>query len=481
LPLAAGTSVSQSATLTAPATPGTYYVWVVADRYSQVTNQSNVNNDLQHSAAFTVQTPATYTLSIAGTGTGSGRITGGTASSPGDFNCAVNGSAFSGACSKNYPAGKAITLTATANSGSSFTGWSGCNSASGTTCNIIMPGADKQVTPAFNNFTLSASAYCNTALPPTAPAIKLSWTLQNGATSYDLYRNGILYSQGISQTSFDNNANVAAGGAYGYFVVARRPAGNVASNPVSVWVPSNVCSQAMLPDLIVPAQSFQVSPRTVAAGSNAIVSFTIHNRGGGSASPSIAHVRLSKSASIVTVNDPLLLNLATPGLAQQGDHTRGDSINVSEQITIPNNQAAGQYNLWIIFYITSSAGQGRTNEANDKIAIPITVTNPQGPDLVARNLNLSQQKIAPGGTTTFSFSIANQGSQLANPSTAKIYLSASNVDINPSDPSLGNPINVPRITAGGVLQQNVTVNVPAGQPVGSYYLWVKLDTNNTAG
>jgi hypothetical protein len=52
--LAAGASQSESANLTVPTTPGTYYVWVIADDFSNVTNQSNTSNDLQHSVAFTV-------------------------------------------------------------------------------------------------------------------------------------------------------------------------------------------------------------------------------------------------------------------------------------------------------------------------------------------------------------------------------------------------------------------------------------------
>ncbi len=34
--------------------PLNYYVWVIADNYGTVTNQSSTSNDLQHSAAFTV-------------------------------------------------------------------------------------------------------------------------------------------------------------------------------------------------------------------------------------------------------------------------------------------------------------------------------------------------------------------------------------------------------------------------------------------
>src|SRR5207249_428817 len=55
--LGAGASQSESATLTVPTAPGTYYVWVIADDFSNVTNQSNTANDFQHSLAFTVSPP----------------------------------------------------------------------------------------------------------------------------------------------------------------------------------------------------------------------------------------------------------------------------------------------------------------------------------------------------------------------------------------------------------------------------------------
>ena len=66
--LGAGISVSQNSVLTAPTTPGTYFVWVIADNFSNVTNQSSTSNDLQHSVAFTVTAPPapTFTISNAG-------------------------------------------------------------------------------------------------------------------------------------------------------------------------------------------------------------------------------------------------------------------------------------------------------------------------------------------------------------------------------------------------------------------------------
>jgi hypothetical protein len=55
--LAAGTSVAQSATLTAPTTPGIYYVWVVADASGAVANQIT-SNDSQRSGVLRSSGPS---------------------------------------------------------------------------------------------------------------------------------------------------------------------------------------------------------------------------------------------------------------------------------------------------------------------------------------------------------------------------------------------------------------------------------------
>jgi surface antigen/pimeloyl-ACP methyl ester carboxylesterase len=87
-------------------------------------------------------------------------------------------------------------------------------------------------------FTLSAAApICDSG----SPAVALNWTAASGATSYDLYRNGVQYSPGITGTTFYNSANLTAGQSYTYFVRARNSTGTTDSNTVSVSIPSNLC------------------------------------------------------------------------------------------------------------------------------------------------------------------------------------------------------------------------------------------------
>ncbi len=137
------TSMTLRPVVTAAGDPAGTTTWTVTLTDSSSTTASQ---------SFTVTyTPGiNFSLTVAGAGTGGGKITGGPATSPGDFNCTVTGSSETGTCSKNYSAGTAIALTATADSASSFGTWTGCDSATGTDCVLTMPSANKTVTASFN-------------------------------------------------------------------------------------------------------------------------------------------------------------------------------------------------------------------------------------------------------------------------------------------------------------------------------------------
>jgi len=77
-----------------------------------------------------------YNLAVTKSGTGSGTVTG----SDGLVNCGST-------CSVNYESGKSVTLAASANSGSTFSGWSGGCSGTGT-CTATMTAA-KSATATF--------------------------------------------------------------------------------------------------------------------------------------------------------------------------------------------------------------------------------------------------------------------------------------------------------------------------------------------
>lgn len=70
-------------------------------------------------------------------------------------------------------------------------------------------------------FTLTATVVCTNS----TPAINLSWTTSTGATSYDIYRNGSLYTN-ITSTSF-SNTYVTTGTTYTYYVAAKNASSSV--------------------------------------------------------------------------------------------------------------------------------------------------------------------------------------------------------------------------------------------------------------
>ena len=93
----------------------------------------------------------TYTLTVQKSGTGSGTVTGT------NINCGSD-------CSESYTSGTSVSLNAVASTGSSFIGWTGCTSVSGTTCNVSM-NADKTVTATFNLSGGTATGLLSAILP----------------------------------------------------------------------------------------------------------------------------------------------------------------------------------------------------------------------------------------------------------------------------------------------------------------------------
>jgi len=91
------------------------------------------------------------TLTVTLAGTGSGNVT----STPAGINCPTS-------CTKSYPNGTPVTLTATAASGSTFAGWSGDCTGTGT-CVVTMNAA-KSVTATFNTNPITP--------PPSTPKNK---------------------------------------------------------------------------------------------------------------------------------------------------------------------------------------------------------------------------------------------------------------------------------------------------------------------
>ena len=146
-----------------------------------VVNIANNDSD-EDPFAFTIQGMGTYsnpvyTLTVGTTGGGSGTVT----SNPDGITCGSD-------CSEDYVSGTEVILTATPDTGSTFTGWAGEGCSGTGTCTVTMD-VEQQVTATFipmQFYTLSVhSAFPATAIPIAASPIDRDG-FTNGETSFTL-------------------------------------------------------------------------------------------------------------------------------------------------------------------------------------------------------------------------------------------------------------------------------------------------------
>ena len=161
-----GTSCSASydsgtpVTLTArPATGSIFTGWSGCDAVSGTTCTVTMNAARSVTASFARQR-FTLTVAVNNVGTGSGTVT---SNDGGINNCGAS-------CSASYDSGTPVTLTARPATGSIFTGWSGCDTVSGTTCTVTMNAA-RSVTAIFapQTFTLSVTRQGNGTVTSISP------------------------------------------------------------------------------------------------------------------------------------------------------------------------------------------------------------------------------------------------------------------------------------------------------------------------
>ena len=123
-------------TLTATAKSGSSFVGWLGACTGLVSCRPVMNQNQAVTARF-LKGPFTLKIAGGGSGTGSGRVRSQTGLTPA-INCTItSGTAAATGCSASYPAGKVVTLTATASTGQTFAGWSTPCSGTGT-CQLTM-------------------------------------------------------------------------------------------------------------------------------------------------------------------------------------------------------------------------------------------------------------------------------------------------------------------------------------------------------
>ena len=151
-----GTVVTLTAT---PASGSMFAGWTGGGCSGTGTCQVTMSSDQSVTATFNAIVIPTHTLTVLRSGNGSGSVSGSGISCPSN-------------CSASYAEGTMVTLTATPASGSTFAGWTGACTGTGT-CVVTM-SADRSVGATFTK---------NPPPPPTC-SVQPSGTLQPGRTSH---------------------------------------------------------------------------------------------------------------------------------------------------------------------------------------------------------------------------------------------------------------------------------------------------------
>jgi subtilase family serine protease len=234
-----------------------------------------------------------------------------------------------------------------------------------------------------------------------------------------------------------------------YYVIARADADGVVPETAEG---NNAVARAVQvgADLVVSALTV---PTTAAAGASITVSDTTKNQGSGSAAGSTTAFYLSANP-VLDVGDVLLGSRAVPGLAA-GATSSGSTV-----LGIPAGTATGTYVV------------AETQEGNNTSARQVQI----GPDLLIPTLTVPGTAAA-GATITVSDTTKNQGGGAASASTTRFYLSTDST-FDPADLPLASRA-VAGLAAGATSSGTTGVTIPADTAVGTYYIVVRADADDT--
>ncbi len=204
------------------------------------------------------------------------------------------------------------------------------------------------------------------------------------------------------------------------------------------------------------------------------LSFTVENQSSsaGTASSWFDGVYLSTSSTYSNSAQYLGSFADVNSLAALASYTQNVSV------TIPNVTPGTNY--YLIFYADSSHQVAESNENNNYIAVPITLTAPNVNLQVVPGSLTAPASAAIGGAISVGWSVQNSGSDAAAGNwNDSVYISA-NSTFDSSATQIGGvsaPNGSPTLAGNASYNQSTNVYIPSNLAAGTYYLYVVTDAN----
>ena len=494
-----GTS-SQSVSLTAPSTAGTYYYGACVDAVpgeSDTTNNciahqvevspvSQGTPDLVVSASVSDSSPdpgATFTLSATVRNAGDGSAVATTLRYYRSTDATITtadtqvGTDAVAQLAASGTSSESVSLTAPSTPGTYYYG--ACVEAvpgeSDTTNNC---SSSVQVTVPEPEPDLVASASVSDSGPDAGATFTLSATVRNdgdgsaAATTLRYYRStDATITTADTQVGMDPVAQLAASGTSSESVSLTAPStagtyyyGACVDAVTGESDTTNNCSSSVTvtvatPDLAVAAPS--VTDSTPDAGATFTLSATVRNDGDGSAAATTLRYYRSTDATITTADTQV-------GTDEVG--VLAASGTSSESVSLTASSTAGTYYYGACVDAVTDESD-TTNNCSSSVQVTVAQVTVTAPELVVAAPSVTDSTPDAGGTFTLSATVRNDGSESAAAATLRYYRST-DATITTSDTQVGTDAVV-QLAASGTSSESVSLTAPS--TAGTYYYGACVD------